>query len=209
MVRLTPRLLPIAVFATTATMALSTGAAQAGVLVSSATSCSSETLSQPFLPWVDVAQYTPVPGGTFENNSNAWTLTGDAGMTRGNESFSVSGFNDSKSLSLPAGSSATSPAMCVGIENPDLRFFVRNTGSALSTLQVSVEYEDAFGNVQTTPLAYLSSGSSWQPTVQIPLAVNLLPLLPDNKTAVAFQFTTMGSGNWQIDDAYVDPWGRG
>jgi hypothetical protein len=36
------------------------------------------------------------------------------------------------------------------------------------------------------------------------IGVNLLPLLPDDYTPVAFSFKASG-GEWQIDDFYVDP----
>jgi hypothetical protein len=39
------------------------------------------------------------------------------------------------------------------------------------------------------------------------IGANLLPLLPGSKTAVAFRFTAV-SGDWQIDDVYVDPFTR-
>lgn len=184
--------------------------AQAGVLVSSGVNCGSQPLSQPFLPWGDLAQYTPAPGGNFESGADGWTLSGGAQIVSGNESFFVGSSSDSNSLSLPDGSSATSATMCVGIQNPDVRIFATNPGSSLDTLQVSVNWLDASGNVHTTAIGTLSAGSSWAPSVQMPILVNLLPLLPGNMTPVSFTFTPSGSGgSWQIDDVYVDPWGRG
>jgi hypothetical protein len=196
---------------TTASAAIAfAGPAHAGILVSSAASCSAETLSQPFLPWLDVAQYTPVPGGSFEPGSPAWSLTGNAGVTSGNESNFVNSASDGYSLSLPTGSSATSPSVCVGIQNPTLRFFARNGGSLLSGLRVDVLFEDALGNVNSAPLVSVSGGSAWAPSLTSPIVVNLLPLLPPNMTAVAFRFTPVGiGGDWHIDDVYVDPVGRG
>jgi hypothetical protein len=179
------------------------------VLVSSAPSCPSESLSQPFLPWADPASYTLAPGGSFESGSPSWSLSGAAGVAAGNEAFSVTAAGDSSSLALPDGSSATSPSVCVGIDHPTLRLFARNGGSPLSTLTVEVLWEDALGGVHSTQVASVVSGSSWQPTDQIPIAVNLLPLLPGNDTAVAFRFTPQGTGgDWHIDDVYVDPWSR-
>lgn len=208
MFRVPFRMLSLALLVSIGILA-SAASAQAGVLVSSAPSCSSEPLSQPFLPWGDPASYTLSPGGSFENTMRGWTLTGGAAVTSGNETFYVGGSNDSKSLALPAGSSATSASVCVGIQNPTVRFFARNGGSATSTLQVNVLFEDSLGNVQSAPLATLTAGAAWQPTSQIPIVANLLPLMPDNTTAVAFTFTPQGSGgDWHIDDLYVDPWGR-
>jgi hypothetical protein len=184
--------------------------AHAGVLLSSASNCSSETLSQPFQPWLDVSSYAPLPGGAFESGQAGWSLSGAAAVTPGNESYYLNSPTDSSSLSLPGGSSATSPSMCVGINNPTVRFMARNGGSLFSTLRVDVLFEDALGNVHSAPVATLLSGSSWQPTLPLPITVNLLTLLPGNETAVAFRFTAQGGGgDWHIDDVYVDPWGRG
>src|SRR3989442_4332881 len=79
--------------------------ASAGVLVSSATSCDSQTFEQPFVPWADVANYVIAPNGTFENGSSGWTLSGGASVVSGNESYNVHGAGEFRSLALPSGSS--------------------------------------------------------------------------------------------------------
>jgi hypothetical protein len=183
--------------------------ASAGVLVSSATSCDAQTFEQPFVPWADVANYVIAPNGTFESGSSGWTLSGGASVVSGNESYNVHGAGESRSLALPSGASATSRSMCVGIEHPDLRIFARNGGSTLSTLKVDVLFEDAAGNTQSLTIGTLTGSASWQPSVVMPLVVNLLPLLPDERTAVAFRFTAdSAAGSWRIDDVYVDPYRR-
>jgi hypothetical protein len=179
--------------------------AQAGPLVASAPDCDAQELSQPFLPWLDPASYTLNNGGAFEDGAGGWTLKGGASAVSGNESYKVHGEADSNSLSLPAGSSATSSTICVGPEHPDLRFFVRNTGSILSTLKVEVLSEDAAGNVRSLPIGLAAGTRAWAPTLPMPLVVNLLPLLPGSYTPVEFRFTPQG-GNWSIDDVYVDPY---
>ena len=189
-------------------LAFAAPAASAGVLVSSATSCDEQTLEQPFLPWADIANYVIAPNGTFESGSSGWALSGGASVVSGNEPYNVHGEGETHSLSLPSGSSATSSSMCVGIEHPTLRIFARNAGTVLSTLKVDVLYEDAAGNAQSLTIGRLM-GSSWQPSVVMPLVVNLLPLLPDERTAVAFRFTPQGGADsWRIDDVYVDPYRR-
>jgi len=100
--------------------------------------------------------------------------------------------------------------MCVGIEHPTLRLVARNTGSLASLLLVQVLFEDAAGNVRSLPIGAVVAGSSWQPSLPMPVIANLLPLLPGSHTAVAFRFTPYGSGgDWTIDDVYVDPWRHG
>jgi hypothetical protein len=179
--------------------------AQAGPLLSAVGACGSPTLEQPFLRWLDPFSYTLVPGGSFESGSAAWTLS-KAKVVSGNETFYVHAKRDSKSLSLPAGSSATSPAMCVDATYPTLRFFARSSKLALlSTLKVEVLYEDAAGRVLRAPIGVIPSGTSWKPTLPTLVVANLLSLLPNGKTAVAFRFTPVGTASWWIDDVYVDP----
>lgn len=191
-----------------ASLAFAAPAANAGVLVSSATSCDEQTYEQPFLPWADVANYVLAPNGTFESGADGWTLSGGASVVSGNESFYVHAPDESSSLSLPAGSSATSGAMCVGIEHPTLRIFARKAGSLTSTLKTEVLFEDASGNAHALTIGVLSASSSWQPSIVMPIVANLLPLLPDERTAVAFRFTVQGAGAWRVDDVYVDPYRR-
>lgn len=181
--------------------------AQAGVLVSSATGCESRSASQVFLPWADVAQYVAAPGATAESR-RGWTLDG-ASIADGNEPWHVVSGSDSRSLSLPAGASATTDAMCVGITHPTLRFFVdqRSGGVVSGGVDVEVLYEDAAGDVRT---AYIGTagGYGWHPTGVMVITPALLPLLPGEQTAVAFRFSARG-GDFRIDDVHVDPWGRG
>jgi hypothetical protein len=181
--------------------------AQAGVLVSSATNCATETLEQPFLRWADSASYSLAPGGNFEAGAAGWALRGAAVVKSGNEPFYAHAAGESSSLALPAGSSATSPAVCVSLDHPTLRLFVRNGGSFLSALKVDVLFESSTGQVLSAPIAVVPGGA-WAPSLPIPIVANLLPLLPNEQTAVSFRFTPVLGGDWRIDDVYVDPWNR-
>ena len=181
--------------------------AQAGVLVSSASDCDATSSSQVFLPWVDVANYFLAPGGDFESGAAGWSTRGGAGVAGGNEPWNVTG-GGASSLSLPAGSSATSPAICVGIEHPTIRFFAKSSGASLtSNLRVDVIFEDASGNLHDLTIGRQTRGG-WDVTPAYAIVANLLPLLPGEHTAVAFRFTPEGTGTWQIDDVHVDPYGR-
>lgn len=185
--------------------------AHAGVLVQSAPSCADQPIEHPFQRWLDPAPYTLLPGGGFENGARAWSLSG-ARVVAGNEPFYVRDARDTKSLSLPTGSTATSPTVCVGLLHPTLRFFARGSGGGLlgtlSTLEVEALYEDAGGNVRSLPIGVVSPTGQWSPTLPAPVLVNLLPLLPGEMTPVAFRFTARGTAAWTIDDVYVDPWRR-
>jgi hypothetical protein len=182
--------------------------AQAGLLVESAEDCGSQILERPFKRWLDYANYTLAPNGTLESGSARWSLSG-ATVVSGNEPFYVHGAGESRSLSLPPGSSATTAPMCVGLEHPTLRFFARSSGSLtsslLSSLKVEVLFEDNAGNVLSLPIGVVKAPTSWQPSLPMPVLANLLPLLPGEYTPVSFRFTPLGGASWRIDDVYVDP----
>jgi hypothetical protein len=195
----------IAVAAVTVAAALPS-TASAGILAADASNCSDQTFSQPFLPFTDPASYTLQPGGDFEPGSPVWDLTPGADTTPGNEPWTVTDANDRRSLSLSAASSATSPAICVGIEHPDIRFFA-SASSAFAALKVEALYLDANGNSQSLPIGTVTGNTRWAPTVQMPIVANLLPLLPGSRTPVAFRLTATG-GSWLVDDFYVDPYAK-
>jgi hypothetical protein len=184
-----------------ACVALAATAAATASPAGAALSCSGQTTVQPFKPWLDPLSYVQVPNGNLESTSG-WSLSGGAVQTSGNEPWYVSGSADRKSLALPSGSSATSPAICIGMLSPTLRFFATNSGSTLVTLKV-----DAITNVNgvklTSPVGVLVGGG-WQPTLPLPFLTNLTAL---GTATVQFRFTPVGLGTsgWRIDDLYVDP----
>jgi hypothetical protein len=198
----------LATVATALTATLAPATANAGILVNteSAKNCTTQVLEQPFKRWLDYFSYTLVPGGNFESGAPAWTLS-KAKVVSGNETFYVRSAKDSRSLSLGASGVATSRPVCVGLEHPTLRFFARNSGLLTSTLSVEVLFETSLGAVVSAPIGVVTAlTTKWQPTLPLPTVANLLPLLPNEKTAVAFRFRAIGlGGNWQIDDVFVDP----
>ena len=198
----------LATAAVTLVTALGAESASAGILVNteSAKNCTTQVLEQPFKRWGDYAYYTLVPGGNFESGAPAWTLSG-AKVVSGNETFYVRSTKDSRSLSLGASGVATSRPVCVGLEHTTMRFFARNTGLLTSTLAVEVLFETSLGAVLSLPIGVVPSlNTKWQVTLPLPVIANLLPLLPNQKTAIAFRFRAVGLlGKWQIDDVYVDP----
>lgn len=184
--------------------------AEAGMLVASAADCDQQVLEQPFLPWADPARYTLVPNGSFAEGGRSWQLSG-AGVVSENEPFRVRGDHRPASVRVEAGGSATSPALCVGIAHPTLRFFARNDGPVTSTLAVEALFEDSTGSLQSLLLGEVAGHSAWEPTLPLPLVANLLTLLPNERTPVAFRFSVAGGagGAWLVDDVYVDPYSKG
>src|SRR5690242_16196518 len=97
----------VVALAAAAVLAGPASAARSGLL-----SCGGGT--QVFAPWGDSAYYYPANNGGLESGSTGWTLSGGAAVVSGNEPFYANG---SHSLSLPSGSTATSPVTCIGLTN--------------------------------------------------------------------------------------------
>jgi hypothetical protein len=195
-----------ALFTAAVASAALASSASAGVLTQSATDCDDGALTQPFARFGDGSEYKLVDNGSFEDGTDGWTLTGGAAVASGNESYRVGGAGDDKSLKLPGGSTATTPFVCVGTNEPTLRLFAKRNSALLglvSTLQVQIQVQTSLGLTAWLPvLPGDLGGSSWHPTVTMPFLVNLLTL--GDRTPVRFRFTPL-LGSWQIDDVYVDP----
>ena len=182
--------------------------AHAGVLTTSATNCGDPQLTQVFKPWLDYSHYKLVDNGAFEDGTSGWTLTGGARVVNGDATKKIGAADDSKSLLLPAGSTATTPPVCVGLNEPTMRYFARKNSGLLSTLTVSVQVQLELGGTWVTLPIGVDLGGAWHPSLPNLVLVNLLPLLPPDMTAVRFKFAPILGGEWQIDDVYVDPRGK-
>ncbi len=179
----------------------------------STANCGAQTFTTPFSRWLDFGSYTLAPGGDFESSAAGWLTSGSASVVADNESYHVTGNpSDAHALQLNAGAEAVSPTMCVSLLYPYMRMFVRRAGSAYGALSVEVLYRSALtGLVSSLPLPNLSlTGTSWTPTLPIPMLVDLLaPLSSGGQAPVALRFTAQGTGSaFRIDDVYVDPYRR-
>jgi len=173
--------------------------APANALLGLGNPCGS-TMSQPFTQFGDNASYTLIPGGSFEPGDAAWSLKGGASIVSGNEPFAGSG---SKALNLPAGSSATSPFMCVGTLSPTLRLFGLASSSS-TALSVQILAKNVFGVLTVLNVGIVYPGqTSWAPTSSA-LFLQSLGALLTNTTSIAFRFAPV-NGSWTVDDTYVDP----
>jgi hypothetical protein len=181
--------------------------AHAGLLTKTATDCGDPTVSQVYKPWLDTSNYKLAAGGDFENGTDGWVLTGGAHVVAGDATTKIGDADDAKSLDLPAGATATTPPVCVGLNEPTMRFFTRKNSGLLSTMTVSVEVQTSLGLWVTLPIG-VDLGGAWHPSLPMLVVANLLPLLPPDQTAVKFKFQPILGGDWQIDDVYVDPRAR-
>ena len=164
--------------------------------------------SQVFAPWQDTANYLLAPNGSFEFGSGGWSLSGGAGIVGGNEPFYPTGTH---SLSLPSGSSAMSPTVCLGTKQLYIRMFGKDEGGTDGGLRVRVYWYGLLNQLLGySDFAVFAPGGPWAPTTQVQSTGGLLAPLPVvallSSSAARIQITPLGSGShWQIDDVYIDP----
>jgi hypothetical protein len=178
--------------------------ARAGELLESA-DCGYGEAAPVFAPWGDSALYTLAPQGDL-SASNGWTLSKQATVVPSPDPFSGA----HQSLQFGKGAEAATPAMCVNLDNPTIRFFVRDLGgNGKSQLKVDVLYEDFSGHIKHLTIAKLRAGTEWQPSVILPMYMNMLALAsPSGLTAVAFRFKAEGlqkDETLSISSLLVDP----
>jgi hypothetical protein len=188
-----------------ATAALAISAVWAGA----AQACNYTGAEQVFSRWGDQHSYVLAPDGGFEAGGLGWYLGGGAKIAGENESFDLNDPADSKSLSLPAGSTAVSPPICMSLDTPGFRLVARNSGNPSSGLKVEATYA-LLGLVRTKTVSTVYGSSNWAPSQQMSTVLSLSTivgtLIP---SAIQIRITPVGSGgNWQVDDLYIDPFAR-
>lgn len=164
--------------------------------------CSDDHLSKPFSQFGDNANYALMPGGSFEQGSS-WSLT-NSRVVSGNESYNVAG--GSHSLAIQPNGQAVSPAICVDVAHPTLRFFARQTSGSWAVLNVSLRWTDSRGATHETTIGSLQSGTAWKPTPILALG-QTLPLWQEDETLsvrLVLKPEAYG-GAWAVDDVFVDP----
>jgi hypothetical protein len=167
--------------------------------------CGYGTPSSVFADWGDPAIYALAPEGDLAS-TETWTLNKHARVVTGADPFSGA----AQSLELPKDGEAGTPAMCVNLDHPTIRFFVRDVGgNGKSNLKVRMLYEDFGGHVKHLTVAKLRVGSEWQPSLILPIYMNMLALAsPTGMTAVALEFEAEGLQKDEvlsISSIYVDP----
>jgi hypothetical protein len=178
-------------------------------MAGSARACSYSGAEQVFSDWGDQRSYVLGPDGGFEAGGSGWSLKSGAKVVAGNESYYLNDAADSSSLSLPAGSSAASPPVCMAIDTPSFRLMARNTGDPSSRLRVEAVYS-LLGLVRTKVVSSLTAGPSWAPTQSISTVLGLSTIVGTViPSAIQIRITPLDAkGAWQIDDVYIDPFCR-
>jgi hypothetical protein len=175
----------------------------------SASACSYSGAEQVFGAWGDQRSYVLAPDGGFEAGGQGWALSGGASVVAGNESYYLNDAADSRSLSLPSGSSALSPPICMSLDTPMFRMLARNGADSGSRLRVEATYR-LLGLVRTKTVSSVPAGVSWAPTQQMSTVLTLSTivgtLIP---SSIQIRITPLDSrGAWQVDDLYIDPFSR-
>jgi hypothetical protein len=188
---------------------LATALLALAVFAGSAQACSYSGAEKVFSPWGDQRSYVLAPDGGFEAGGSGWQLNRGATVVEGNESYYLNDAGDSKSLSLPGGSSAVSPPVCMALDTPSFRLVARNSGDPSSQLRVEAVYK-LLGLIRTKTAGTLGAGSTWAPTQSVSTVLTLSTivgtLIP---SAIEIRFTPLDSrGRWQVDDVYIDPFRR-
>jgi hypothetical protein len=181
-----------------------------GVFAGSASAaCGYTGAKQAFASWGDQHSYVLGPDGGFESGGSGWSLSRGAAVVAGNESYYLNNAADKASLSLPAGSTASSPPICMQLDTPIFRLLARNTGDPSSKLRVEAVY-NLLGLVRTNVVNTVTAGPTWAPAQQMSPVLGLSTivgtLIP---SSIQIRITPLDNkGQWQVDDLFVDPFAR-
>jgi hypothetical protein len=194
-----------------AATALSLGIAVVGAVTSSGTaaaaSCPQRPTTQAFSRWGDLNSYFLVPGGSFESGTSSWMLYasdhGSIKTTASQEPWKVNGSTHSRSLRLPAYSTAQSSNICLASNEEFGRFFYNDPGVRGASLLVKVEAWSSAGRMNTE-LRIPSGAAGWRVSPQI--------VMPNKRDSAGDQWITItmtpvdAPAAWSIDDVMIDPW---
>jgi hypothetical protein len=178
--------------------------------VESVETCSYPSIVQPFLRFDDTRDYVLAPGGDFEQRyGHGWELSG-AKIGGGNAKYKVGGRDDHDSLRMSTDGTTMSPTMCVDLNMPTFRFFVRALDNS-TNLKVEVAYPDSADPSfeQVALLVGRDYNDVWALTEDVMLSPERGGTVFGGRGAV-MRFTVIGNsadraGAWRIDDIYIDP----
>jgi hypothetical protein len=163
--------------------------------------CNYPDAEQVFTKWGDDGYYELAPDGGFEEGGTGWTFTGGAELVNGNETEYLNGGEDNTSLSLPYRGSATSPRVCVDENTPVFRLMTLNGGAQQAKLRVIITYESPTLKTRNTDIR---ADDEWAPTAPLQFDVEGA----QERVARITLTPREGTGDWLVDDLYIDPWAR-
>ncbi len=163
--------------------------------------CEGQTFSQPFTAWKDYNYYTLVQGGAFNSAAEGWELSRGAQIVQTTRPDGTTG----GVLNLPSGAKAVSPPVCVTLQYPTARVWVRNVKGA-EGVSVGVAYAGTptATNPQNVGQVH-GQQNSW--TLSDPF--NLQPQTAGStERARELRLVFLAGGqtsDFQLDGLYVDP----
>jgi hypothetical protein len=164
--------------------------------------CQAPVLSQPFWGLRDTRHYVLAPGGDFTDPAGAgWQFFGGARIVNDVKPDGTVG----GALYMPSGSRAVSPVMCVDMTYPTARVWARSLGGD-GDVDFAVSYAATKSELKPQSVGHINGDRrGWKLSGD----VHIKPELggkSDGWRRVAFVLTAGGkSGEFQIDDVYVDP----
>jgi hypothetical protein len=168
--------------------------------------CSDPKVAPLLQDFKDSDLYFVAPGGDFEGGAEGWQLEGGAEIADGSNAFSPLG-SGQRSLRLPAGSAATSPAFCVDERYPHFRVSVGQLGAEKAKVRVSVVYPGLEKNVRKEADVDADDKHPWKLSKR-------LDVKPEHGrkqrgwrlVALRFELLKADAGaDARIDDVLVDP----
>lgn len=165
--------------------------------------CPGQTFEQAFAAFGDKRQYTALPNGDFESGLTGWEVTGGAEVEAHENPFRPT--PGASALFMPAGSSVTSPALCVSKGYPSARLFAQKlSGKGGSGIEVEVLYPPRDkGKGSTVKKAGLLKGwDAFAPSRSFSIGQGRIGR---GTAMVRFRLTVKGNASFLVDDLLVDP----
>jgi hypothetical protein len=178
------------------------GACAAPALAASAPeACGGQVFSQPFAAFNDPNLYTLVPGGEFNASSEGWELFGGAAIANTLRPNKTTG----GVLNLPSGALAISPPVCVTLQYPAARVWVRDVKGS-EGVAVAVAYTGTKTATQPQNIGQVH-GQQTEWTLSNPINVQPQIAGPNEGPRQArFVFLAGGrTSDFQLSGLWVDP----
>ncbi len=182
-----------------AALGLSAASALAASSPPAPATCAGQTFSQAFAAYGDTNEYTLVQGGNFNSASEGWELS------KGAQIINAAGPKGGV-LDLPSGAVAVSPPVCVTLEYPTARVFVRDVKGS-EGVAIGLAYAGTNRTVASPQNVGQVHGQQTSWTLSNPINVQPQIAGPNEGTREArFVFTAGGNtSEFQLSGLYVDP----
>ncbi len=162
--------------------------------------CNAPKTYKAFKGFGDNADYSFAPGGTFENGTAGWSLSG-ASVVSGNDTSGV--YGGSKALKINDGGRVITPWFCVSADNPTFRFTTYGGEVEMEIDYIIINDTDVDDNL----VGQTVGGSKWGPSAIHDLATEI----PDAKLkkGVLARLIWEAEDTVYVDNVLVDPYRRG